>query len=321
MEIWTEDSTAGYKLVKRINDTVYERLFKVVPHKGAGMAMPTDKLKYGGILYHLRNINIDNKLILLLVDKMIDQTETLVNYEQIIKEIRKHDNIYIINQTCFEINMLSYDKLFDIVGDNKMLSAIANEIVYLVSNRCNIFEASDELKNYITNDSDKTLSDMISSYNWERVAKRVLAEVTNTRTMINHKPYMFGLISGDTLGECWTQDCCFIKDYYNNIEELNRVCTRDDFYHESIENKLSALIYQSKWHFVFEQIDSNSSEYISCYYKPAETGKDLEYKDLYCRHIINGKAQSKNISEMIEKNGYWNYERLCRSIGLKFDKM
>jgi hypothetical protein len=131
---------------------------------------------------------------------------------------------------------------------------------------------------------------------------------------------MFGLISGDTLGECWTQDCCFIQDYYKEITDLKRACTKDDFYNETIESKLSNLIYYSKWQSVFEQIDYDRNKYMSDNYRPADDRKDIEYKSLYRKHFKNDILIYKNISEMIEKYGYWNYERLCRNIGLKYDK-
>ena len=92
IEIWTEDSTAGYRFLKEINKFEYAGQLSIRPHNGVGENTPTRTAKYGGILYHLKKHH-GNNLVLLYTDKAIDIQDSAENYANVIREVRKHKNV------------------------------------------------------------------------------------------------------------------------------------------------------------------------------------------------------------------------------------
>lgn len=210
IEIWTEDSTAGYYFIKLINKTMYGNQLKVVKHHGIAEAAPTNELRHGGILYHLKRLKEDKDLIILYIDKAIDRSETADNYMNVVVESRKHKNIKIINQVCFELNMLSYSELFNITGNkNKDLKKIAEEFVYFGRN-LRMFSPvyfSNELNNFIKVNCGKRGQ-------YEHVAKVLLSMITNIDTIYNNERHKLSLIAGNKVGACWMKNCCVIPDRY-----------------------------------------------------------------------------------------------------------
>lgn len=174
IEIWTEDSTAGYRFLKQINKTIYKSQLTVAPHNGIGESIPAGIAKYGGILYHLKR-HQGNHLVLLYIDKAIDMQETAENYQSIIKEARKHVNIKIVEQICFELGMLSYNDLFDLCGNMKTeFMQVVQEFILLSKNLADFRPVNFSLKL-----RDYVMSKCGSKMQYEHVAKLMLAEATN----------------------------------------------------------------------------------------------------------------------------------------------
>lgn len=111
IEVWVEDSTAGYRMAKQIIETKFNKLIKVIPHAGIGRGASTKECPYGGILRHLTDY-IDtsysvNKLVLLLVDLVYDNDSVRSSIKDIRMTIRNKNNIQLLKQqTCFEMNLI-----------------------------------------------------------------------------------------------------------------------------------------------------------------------------------------------------------------------
>lgn len=300
IEIWTEDSSAGYVFLNEINKVKYNNQLKVVPHNSVGYTLPDAKIKKGGVLYHLKN-HTTNNLVLLYIDKAIDIQGTAENYAKIINEMRRHENVKIIEQVCFELGILSYEHLFEITGNtNLKLKQIAKEFTYFGNNLAYFrpIYFSEQLNNYI-----RTTCGRKTQY--EHVAKNLLSEITNVKTSYGNKNYFYSIISGNKVGPCWRNNCCIIPIKYSAC----KVCRIPE---SSLKQKIEDLYKYSLIKNSLQQIDQILEEYLKNTYK-ADINTDLKYKMLYEKRFENNKEIYKHVGEFMETNTYWNYQRLYKA--------
>ncbi len=81
MQIWVEDSDSGYIFWNHINKTLFNNRFKVIGEKGNR-----------AIRNKIRN-NTSTEVIIVIVDRMIDNEHTKETYKSIIEESKKQTNI------------------------------------------------------------------------------------------------------------------------------------------------------------------------------------------------------------------------------------
>ena len=296
IELWTEDSTAGYRFMKNINKVKYNNQLKVIPHNGIGDSNPSSVAKYGGILHHLKNYT-DKNLVLLYIDKAIDIQGTAENYENVVNYAAKYPNVFIIEQVCFELNMLSYKNLFNVVGNKDLnMMNIAQEFSYFGKNlkqfRPKYF--SNLLCNYMLRSCGRKVQ-------YEHVAKMILADITNVATVYGKKSNYLGIISGGDVGPCWMKDCCVIPTPYQHMKKCSIPCS-------SLNNKIGDIVNNSYLKEQIEQIDNIISIYIKKNYKCVSTRESF-YRTQYEIKFSN-KYIIKHIGKLMEIHNYWSYERL-----------
>lgn len=306
IEIWTEDSTVGYKYINTINREKFKRLYKVVPHRGAGEAKPTSELKYGGIKYHLKHYNITNQ-VLLMVDKIFDKHETLENYNEILEIINNRDNIKMIDIHCFETCIISYKNIDFITGRiTNRLNIIRNDYINIYMHRGEwkytnkIRELSKEFIDYIKQFS-------INNCHSEHIAKSLLAEITSNPIIKTTKDTLTpAYINGGKIGNCWITNCCSLLQPECRQCRLNENC--------SLGIKLDDVIDKSMIGSIVSQISYYTDEYIiSHYYNRSNV--DDNYRIALFNKVKNKETEykiKKLVIEIIEKHGKWRYEQVYR---------
>lgn len=298
IELWTEDSTSGYRFLKKINKVVYSNQLKVVPHNGIGETLPTSTAIYGGVLYHLKHVTRNN-LILLYIDKAIDIQGTAENYADIIREARRHKNVKIIEQICFELGLLSYVRLFDIAGNrNADLKRVTDDFVGFSKNLSTFRPPyfSNLLKAYILKKCGKKMQ-------YEHVSKILLSDITSVATMYGNKQNNLAIISGRKVGPCWVKDCCVIPCAFNT----NKKCLIPIM---SIEQKINDIVTNSFIQDSVKQINNFIHEYIDMTYKKSSDNDSFYMEQYYKKY--GDKIFIKHVAEYMDTNMYWNYERLYK---------
>lgn len=297
IEIWTEDSTAGYYFLTKINRAYYGKALKIVKHNGIGESFPAGDAKYGGILYHLKlyGKNKLNNLVLLYIDKAIDIQGTAENYANVVKEAKKYKNVHIIEQICFEASMLSYKDLFSFSGnrDNNLKNIVIEFTKYSSNLSCfRPCNFSKELQDYIKGKTKKQ---------YEHIAKILLTDVTKVVTMYGGEQHNLSLISGGKVGDCWKKDCCVIPCQY--IAQSKK-CGLSINNLLSIDNKINNVISQSNIRNSVNQINGYIKIYIQQHYT-ANDKREEAYKQRCNDEMVFRKAPIQ-----IEKYGFWNYKNV-----------
>lgn len=314
LELWTEDSGAGYKFIKIFNNTVFQKLFTVVKHSGIGERLPSSKIEHGGVLYHLKHETFDkNKIVLLLIDKAIDQQETKENYVMIEETIQKrhlHNNVYIIDQHCFETCMLSYQNKNRIIGSKDIkLLRIADEFVTLCTNqKYSYLNMSPDLRAYISN-KEQT--------NSEHISKEILGGLTSVTLQSsnrNEASMKAAIISGKDIGVCWCKDCCTIAANYIRKCNISHSVTLD--------NKMNDIKLHSIYGDIVKQIYSILEPYFKQRYRAGNTANIT--KETYYRQQVYTKLKIRSVADIVllakyidkyldkTQSMYWSFERLYR---------
>lgn len=300
MEIWTEDSTAGYTFIKALVKQRFNNQLKVIKHSGIGYSKPSKGTPYGGILYHLKNYSDTNKLVLLYIDKALDIQGTADNYISVVQEACRHKDIYIIEHICFEKDLLSFKDIMLLTGsrDKKLYQVIKEFNAFSKDlNTFRPFNFSPLLKNYIMQSCGYRKQ-------YEHVAKMLLADITSVDTLYDRKHHSLSLVHDDKIGPCWVKNCCIIDSRFQS-------CKRCKFQHVPA-NKIDYVIINSDILSSVKQIE----EYINKYKKDHHQSRDVQSERRYmhmCMHSI--KCLDKAIAKTIEDRGYWSYECVYRSIG------
>lgn len=298
IEIWTEDNTVGFRFMKLINKYYLNSQYKVVSHLGNGDDIPNSYNKNGGILNHLKRENLHSKFIILFVDKVIDNPDVMVEYREILKIKSKHkENIFIIDMHSFETCMLSYSNINDITGcKNIDIDTVRKDFINAFSD--GVLKASNmsiKLKNYILK---------INKSNSEKIAKNILAEVTNVASYINKKQMYLSLINGGKAGACWFNDCCIIT-----MNSCYRKCNISDT--TSLNEKVMNLVLESYFINIVNQITKFTNYIIENRYI-CKSANEEYYMGVY--NIKQGDNFIKDVGKLLENNNYWNYERLYRQL-------
>lgn len=298
MEIWTEDSTAGYTFIKALVKQRFSNQLKVIKHSGIGYSKPSKGTPYGGILYHLKNYNNMNTLVLLYIDKALDIQGTTDNYFSVVQEASKYKNVYIIEHTCFEEDLLSFNDIMALTGSkDKKLYRVIKEFNTFNKNLTAFrpFNFSQSLASYIKKNCGYRRQ-------YEHVAKMLLADITSVDTPYDGKHHSLSLVCDDKLGPCWIKECCIIDSRF-------QYCRRCRFQHTP-STKIDYVVNNSDILSSVKQIEDYISKYKSDHYQSRDKQSENRYMHM-CMHSV--KYLDKEIAKTIEDMGYWSYEWIYRN--------
>lgn len=267
MEIWTEDSGAGYIYWKCINKHIFNNAFRVVACKGNR-----------DILFKLEKEHSD-KFIVLIVDRMLDNIYTAETYIKIQKELRLHKNVVMPTYGCTERSFLTYKNIQEFIGNRNKRSLV---------DRNNILANSYELG--AINLQNAKLN---SSKTSESIYKAVLDSLTNGT---------HAFISGNHIGNCWLFDCCNYKEQTCNNLNINITDKIQDILNNSefgntVGNINTLLGQYIASRYKDSQYDLKYKQYVFYAYKE----NDIEIAQRACKYLLETGAAYWNYERLYRR--------------------
>lgn len=312
LEIWTEDTGAGYHITKSMMEAYYDRKhINVKSHDGNGNNVPKGETdSHGGLLYDLiRNRNNPNTIIILM-DMALDNSDVTLNIDSIESELQFHNkNHRLIGLYCFEYGMLTYKNLHSYGGfdDNYIKSDIS---IFLKCIKRGCFNY-----NLIPKEESSYFSNLVTSRDksGEVIAKALLSRATNRANIkLNKKNIHGAMIQGDRVGACWKCDCCI---YNKSIR--GRLCDADIRNKvKSTRNKMLHLLKYSDFGKYILWINSIVEENIKLGYR-GNINSSLEVKSKERVMNMGLKPQQLNliILDYLQKhNGTWNFIQISNAL-------
>lgn len=301
IEIWTEDTGAGYLMMKNIVKTVYGDLgVSVIPHEGNGDDAPTSKGSRGGMLYDLRDKRYNTNVILLMPDMAIDNSDVNESIMKIGDELRFHKGSRkILNVYCFEYLMLSYKNL-KAYGAFDSSSIEAEIQVYLKSFKNGSFNREAMLKHPSGIGRKLLTSEYITG---EQLGKRLLSIATNKCNIHTKKRNIRGaVIQGNQLGVCWTCDCCKYSESSRSFDCSSSI--RNSI--PKIESKLLNVVNNSMFASCINQIDSMLYKELTTRYIKNNSNYGAEYSGVV-ENFLKVRSNAVRFLQYLGVNGTWNY--------------
>ena len=184
--LWTEDRGAGFHFWKLVNQHVFQ-----------GQMVVESKLSNQGLLDAIRGLRPEpDDMYYIAFDIVYDNMDIVNKLLELQQLISKYpEQIVLLDVTCFEYIILSFSHLIEWTGTGKkgkiemrkhILSALNNHKIELekIENR-------------------KTLDYLMGfkRFSTERVLKAITYELTDSDVWS---------VKGDSMGECWCQDCCVL---------------------------------------------------------------------------------------------------------------
>lgn len=246
LEIWTEDSTAGFIITSMVMKRYFNKdmdgiKVSIVPHNSVWKNKSDDTCKFGGLADHIESLGAGyNKCIVIMADATTGFRGQPVEYVKLKQMADRHWNIFFVDMHSFEACMLSYKNLPQITGytDTKVLDLIA-EFNSIVSHRKGNIAGS-KLETYMYKNNLR---------NSEKLAKNLLATVTNNGVRVNGKVFDLAMIARGKVGICWKVDCCNIGI---NLNSKLRKC--NNMYGKLHSDKIDDLINNSYYADILRQI-------------------------------------------------------------------
>lgn len=310
IEVWVEDSTAGYRMAKQIIETKFNKLIKVIPHAGIGRGASTKECPYGGILRHLDDYiskSYNNTLVLLLIDSVYDNDSVRSSIKDIKMVIRNKNNIQLLKQqTCFEMNLISYDNILSMCGklnNNEIANLKIDAMQYKNSKKAYTKELQ-----YIIDTHKKPIS-------IEGISKEVLHIITqqNKKCIYKGKHIDPTDISGEKMGYCWTRPCCYLEKV-----RINNTCNKEYYsFKFKRADKIRDIYTYSNYNNILNEIEVYIKEYFKSFYR-VDTKYEQNYKSKLWKHCKQNSIDIyKYIDSCINNYSIWNYQLICKRLGIK----
>lgn len=260
-----------------INKIIFNNRFKVV--KGYGNRTIFNKIKK----------DESNELIIIIVDRMIDNTFTERTYKSIQNILRMHTNIFLPIYGSTERSFITYEGLNRFVPKSGTAEDKLKKIILSNSESCGVIEISsisDPLFWKFYNDNVK--ADKTGNKFSEYIYNSLLAKYTNNT---------YAQINKNKIGPCWLFDCCNVANKTCQIKK------------ELLElQKIKDIVSKSEFGYTISEI----FEYISIYLN--RTYKYNRYDNKWKNIIINKGMSNLDICIRTASIPKWNYENIYRRI-------
>lgn len=281
LQIWVEDSGSGYIFWNHINKTLFNNRFKVIGEKGNR-----------GIRNKIRN-NTSTEVIIVIVDRMIDNEHTKETYKSIIEESKKQTNINIVLYGSLERAFLTYNHLTSFIPDYPQMEHL-RDIIIENSSFCGTIKL-----NQITDESFwhfchfNVSPDNHGNQFSETIYSALLANLTHN-TKAN--------ITKNKLGPCWIIDCCS-KDNRRTCKIKKRSIDK--------ETKLLDILQYSEFGFTCNEIYKSLGQFLNITYNG--NPYDKQWKEPILKNISEIDVAYFADKYMIETGiNSWNYEKIYR---------
>lgn len=286
MQIWVEDNKSGYIFWNHINKVLFNNRFRVI--KGKGNRDVRNRIIS----------NNSNELIIVIVDRMLDNHNTEETYKQIVEASKSHSNIGIASYGSTERAFLTYKNIYSYIRETQGLHYMKyiRSIVIKNSDICgSVFFNEIADKHFLKFCRDNVKPDKNGNMCSEALYSALLASITNN-TMAS--------ITKDKIGPCWILDCCNVS---------NRTCSMDD--DKNGNTKILDLIVNSEFGLTISDLIHFINLYTSVRYHGEKY--DIKWKNVVFKEL---RQNTKVIDIMYFADKYmvergidsWNYEKIYR---------
>lgn len=280
MQIWTEDNKSGFIIWTWVNKLIFNSKFKVV--KGYGNRDVLNRIK----------LDHSNEVIIVIVDKMIDNYYTEQTYKEIQSELKIHRNIFMPLYGCTERSFLTYIHLDKYVNKvNKNVSNLRLDILNHSEDfgSIDIPGMTDPLfwKFY----KDNVKADKTGNKFSEHIYNALLATYTNNT---------YAKITKDKIGPCWLFNCCI----------ANRKTCQMKSNHTDME-KIKDIMINSEFGYTVSDIFKALDTYLNSTYRYNEY--DVKWKDLVVSNMTKlDIAYYADAYMKVNSISKWTYENVYR---------
>ena len=297
IEIWTEDSGAGYLMTKMIMHEMYGKDFvKVVPHAGNG---DNAKGKNGcGMLDDLKRNRHNPSIIVLIADFAKDNSDVALALLELHEELKNNHSKYhrLTGLYCFEYGILTYKELGLYGGmDRASVRDDVNAYIKAIqSDRFSMKIAKDGKSEYFKDFSDT------DSRSGEKIGKALLSLATSKANIkVGGKLVHGAAIKSSSVGCCWSCDCCIYSNALTSCDSniRDKLATH--------KRKIEHLVKNSKFKVYIDKIDSTISKKIEELFIKDSSIKYWEKNSTIALKYLHDRKHAIKFLDFTMQKGYW----------------